>query len=157
MMLHLIRRISAGGAVLLTSHEARKAFEAAIATSFATTTIAWPNRPASPNNTAPWLRVEPIRWRNASPMDMGAAAGRSAIMTGEAVVNVQGPAGRGWGVLFALADSVRTRFTRASLSVASGMMLQCKVASGPTLTTSERGIAQVSVRIPFEVTETVPN
>lgn len=157
MMLRLLRRTSSAAAVLLTAHEARKAFEAAIATSFTTTTIAWPNRPATPNNTAPWLRVESIRWRNASPMDMGAAASRAGLLTGEAVVNVQGPAGRGWGMLFALADAVRTRFTRAALTVPSGMTLQCKVASGPTLTTSERGIAQVSVRIPFEVTETVPN
>ena len=155
MMLHLIRRVSSGAAVVLTAHEARKAFEAAIATSFTTTTIAWPNRPATPNNTAPWLRVESIRWRAANPLDMGAS--RAGVLNGEAVVNVQGPAGRGWGVLFSLADTVRTRFTRAALTVPGGMTLQCKVASGPTLTTSERGIAQVSVRIPFEVTETVSN
>lgn len=147
-----------GGSYLEVYHETRKALEARLvaATGLATLTVSWPNRPVTPPASAPWLRVHPIRWRNAGPATIGGTATRWAERRGEFVVDVIGRQDDGYGALNDIADAVRDQFMRTELTTATGMRLWVLAPGGPQRR-EERGFALVSVRVPFIVVETVTN
>lgn len=137
--------------------ECRKALEArlATATSLSTLTVSWPNRPVTVPGSAIWLRVRPLVWGRAEPMLIGGSTGKG-FRRGAFIVDVVGRANTGYGPLNDVADAIRDRFNRVNVSMPSGMHLWCLAPGGPTPET-DKGFARVSVRIPFWVSETVPN
>lgn len=145
------------GSALLVYHECRKALEArlATATGLSTLTVAWPNRPVTVPQSASWLRVHAVRYRRGEAVLFGGTTAKG-MHFGEFQVDVLGRASTGYGPLNDIADAIRDRFNRQELTVPSGMQLICLAPSGPVVE-EERGFARVSVRIPFMVSETVPN
>lgn len=139
-------------------HECRKALETRLSTATALSgvTIGWPNRPVTVPASAGWVRVQGIRWERAAPARGFTGTGSKGERRGVFVVDVIGRANTGYGPLNDIADSIRDRFNRVTLSVPSGLHVWCLAPSGPTVE-AEKGFARVSVRIPFLVSETVPN
>lgn len=122
----------------------------------ARTPVAWPNveftppDPSAPENaeSAVWLQVS-ILWGDGAPGTMGAGGQNDVV--GVLQFNIFAPKGRGGAALTTHADAARDVANRLEVGG-----VRFGAPSGPTVVPVESsGWAQVAVRVPFTVLETV--
>jgi hypothetical protein len=125
----------------VTTNDARAAIERHIRDNWKATPIAWPGRPFTPPNKAPWIQPTPLFG------DGHEATHEMHATVGVLHLNLFGPKGQGYGALWGHADALRKLFAGRVLEG-----VRFGAASGPTAG-PDPDYLQLVVRVPFEVDE----
>ncbi len=129
--------------------DVRQAIEAWFEAGYSETPVAWPSQDFTPPDASDWVRFN-LAWSPAIEDTVGEDGTND--VPGFVEVQLFAPAGRGAGPLMERANRIRALFDHAEIE---GGVVRFGAAAGAQRARGGSGWAQVNVRIPFDVTETV--